>query len=171
MVYALRDDKPNRAGEHGWKAIKSEFGRPLSWTLKNQFNASPQVFVEPWSIRSLSVRKRVSPGGSSTINGVLYQMLWSLLRTTELYVTQCLKDAHSGEITKVILRLEPLQGGGDIPWLLEKVEHEHFALQHDAADALTILARIGGHCTVGNRARPFRVRFNCCFEHFVCIEE
>jgi len=56
----------------------------------------------------------VPPGGPSAINGVLYQMLWTLLRTMELHARNCLTDARSGEIVGTTLILEPRGGGGDL---------------------------------------------------------
>ena len=57
--------------------------------------------------------RKVSSGGPSTINGVRYQMLWSLLRTTELRILYCTKGEADGEIVPV-LRLEPVGGGDDL---------------------------------------------------------
>ncbi|MGO9598553.1 MAG: hypothetical protein ACLP7Q_11240 [Isosphaeraceae bacterium] len=56
----------------------------------------------------------VPPGGPSTINGVLYQMLWTLLRTMEIHARNCPPDARSGEILGATLILEPRGGGGDL---------------------------------------------------------
>jgi hypothetical protein len=56
---------------------------------------------------------KLPPGGPSTINGVLYQMLWTLLRTTQLHASGCISDEQTGQITQTTLRLEP-RGGGDL---------------------------------------------------------
>ena len=56
----------------------------------------------------------VSPGGASTINGVLYQMLWSLLRTVRLHLIDFGVDKESGKLLRVTLTLEPAGGGGDL---------------------------------------------------------
>jgi hypothetical protein len=56
----------------------------------------------------------VPPGGPSTINGVLYQMLWTLLRTMKIHARDYLTDARSGEIVGTTLVLEPQGGGGDL---------------------------------------------------------
>jgi hypothetical protein len=56
----------------------------------------------------------VPPGGPSTINGVLYQMLWTLLRTTRLHASGCIADEKTGQLTQATLRLEPSGGGGDL---------------------------------------------------------
>jgi hypothetical protein len=56
----------------------------------------------------------VPAGGPSTINGVLYQMLWSLLRATKLHVSDCSTDSETGAPAKATLTLEPIGGGGDI---------------------------------------------------------
>lgn len=54
------------------------------------------------------------PGGPSTINGVLYQMLWSLLRTVDLYVSACQLDRTTGAVVSATICLEPVGGGGDL---------------------------------------------------------
>jgi hypothetical protein len=56
----------------------------------------------------------VPPGGPSTINGVLYQMLWTLLRTTNLHASHCIADEQTGQIKQATIRLEPTGGGGDL---------------------------------------------------------
>ncbi|WP_397570430.1 hypothetical protein [Schlesneria sp. T3-172] len=56
----------------------------------------------------------VPAGGPATINGILYQMLWSLLRAVRLYTLDCDKDSKSGSIQRALLVLEPLRGGGDL---------------------------------------------------------
>ena len=61
----------------------------------------------------------VPPGGPGTINGVLYQMLWSLFRSASLHVSGCTVAEDSGEITRGFIRLEPIGGGGDVQELLE----------------------------------------------------
>jgi hypothetical protein len=57
---------------------------------------------------------RVAPGGPSIINGVLYQILWTLLKTTQLHASACVADEQTGQITQATLRLEPVGGGGDV---------------------------------------------------------
>jgi hypothetical protein len=49
-------------------------------------------------------------GGPATITGVLFQMLWSLFRTTTLRVDDCEQD-EEGAITSACLVLEPTTGG------------------------------------------------------------
>lgn len=49
-------------------------------------------------------------GGSSTVWGILYQMLWCLLRALRLDVTGVEEDGD-GHIRQVVLRLEPRSGG------------------------------------------------------------
>jgi len=56
----------------------------------------------------------VPTGGPSTINGVLYQMLWCLLKTVRLHMSECLVDDDNGAITQAVVRLEPAGGGGDV---------------------------------------------------------
>jgi hypothetical protein len=53
-------------------------------------------------------------GGPATINGIIYQMLWSLLRAVRLYTKECDKDPQNGSVQRALLILEPLKGGGDI---------------------------------------------------------
>ena len=50
------------------------------------------------------------PGGPSTVWGILYQMLWCLLRALRVNVTGVEEDGD-GSIHKVVLRLEPRSGG------------------------------------------------------------
>lgn len=54
----------------------------------------------------------IPPGGPSTIGGVIYQMLWCLLRLTQ-YEVRRLHLSESGEIGGATLVLEPTGGGGD----------------------------------------------------------
>jgi len=61
----------------------------------------------------------VPVGGPSTINGVLYQILWCLFRTARLHVSECNLDRSSGEIARAVLRLEPELGGGDAQEIVE----------------------------------------------------
>jgi hypothetical protein len=56
----------------------------------------------------------IPAGGSATINGVLYQLLWSLLRAARLSVTTCDRDEENDRLRSAILVLEPLGGGGDL---------------------------------------------------------
>src|SRR4051812_326305 len=56
----------------------------------------------------------IPAGGSATINGVLYQLLWSLLRAARLSVTSCDRDEETDRLRSAILVLEPLGGGGDL---------------------------------------------------------
>jgi hypothetical protein len=60
-----------------------------------------------------NMSKNVPPGGSSTINGILYQMLWSLLRASRArFVAK--PEIQDDKIQGVTLILEPLGGGGDL---------------------------------------------------------
>ena len=69
-----------------------------------------QVFVECRS-RSVGASMTDIPvGGPSTINGVLYQMLWCLFRTARLHVSECSVDDSSGQIARAALCLEPTLG-------------------------------------------------------------
>ncbi len=54
--------------------------------------------------------KVVPPGGPSTINGILYQMLWCALRTLSIRLSGVAID-NSLQITAATLILEPRQGG------------------------------------------------------------
>ena len=53
-------------------------------------------------------------GGPSTINGILYQMLWCLFRAARLHMSSLILDANGQEVTQATLRLEPSGGGGDL---------------------------------------------------------
>ncbi len=55
----------------------------------------------------------VPPGGPATINGILYQMLWSLLRATKLQSRDYTLDGL-GQPIAAFLILEPVGGGGDL---------------------------------------------------------
>ena len=57
---------------------------------------------------------RVPAGGPATINGVVYQMLWSLLRATQLRIEGCRQDKNEDVIVEACLVLEPGGGGGDL---------------------------------------------------------
>lgn len=56
--------------------------------------------------------KSTSPGGSAAIRGVLYQMLWCLLRLSRAEVRDATQRVDR-EFTKATLVLEPAGGGGD----------------------------------------------------------
>lgn len=53
-------------------------------------------------------------GGSATINGIVYQMLWSLLRALRMYVRECDRSATDDSVERAVLILEPHEGGGDV---------------------------------------------------------
>lgn len=53
-------------------------------------------------------------GGSSTVHGVLYQLLWSLLRTSEFRILTSSTVSDDGEACSVTVILEPEGGGGDL---------------------------------------------------------
>jgi hypothetical protein len=57
--------------------------------------------------------RSVPPGGPATINGILYQLLWTLLRLSRLRIESRVVD-EVGEINEVIVTAEPLGGGGDL---------------------------------------------------------
>jgi flagellar biosynthesis regulator FlaF len=50
-------------------------------------------------------------GGPSTINGIMYQMLWSLLRAIRIHFDDTHFDDCGKQITRAVLRLEPPDGG------------------------------------------------------------
>ena len=59
--------------------------------------------------------KRTESGGAANKNGILYEMLWSLLRLLKITVAVDLgKDADTEDITSATLILEPTGGGGDV---------------------------------------------------------
>ena len=53
----------------------------------------------------------VPAGGPSTINGVLYQMLWALHRLGTLTAKSAVVDDSTGQLTDVTIVLEPVDGG------------------------------------------------------------
>jgi hypothetical protein len=53
-------------------------------------------------------------GGSATVNGILYQMLWSLLRALKMHIRECDRSPLDNSIERAVLILEPSQGGGDV---------------------------------------------------------
>lgn len=64
-------------------------------------------------IRENAGKGAAAPGGASTINGVLYQLLWSLLRASSAkFVTK--PQVRDHEICEAVLILEPVGGGGDL---------------------------------------------------------
>lgn len=54
------------------------------------------------------------PGGPSTIQGILYQMAWCLLRTLRLHISDVLRSTTTNVITQAHLILEPPDGGDAI---------------------------------------------------------
>lgn len=62
---------------------------------------------------SSDAAQHVPAGGSATVNGVLYQMLWTLLRASRArLINQTRLD--DGQLQEVTLVLEPSGGGGDL---------------------------------------------------------
>ncbi|HUY90826.1 MAG TPA: hypothetical protein VMV10_18975 [Pirellulales bacterium] len=60
-----------------------------------------------------SKNRRVPPGGPATINGVLYQLLWSLLRASRAhFITPAI--IKGGRMEAVTILVEPAGGGGDL---------------------------------------------------------
>lgn len=55
----------------------------------------------------------IPPGGPAAINGIAYQMLWSLLRAVRAHIAGRSFDS-AGELEHVTLILEPIGGGGDL---------------------------------------------------------
>lgn len=56
----------------------------------------------------------VPSGGAANINGVLYQMLWTLLRTLSIRVLSSRIDDANGTILEATVCSEPSGGGGDV---------------------------------------------------------
>ena len=56
---------------------------------------------------------KVQAGGSSTVYGILYQMLWSLLNLLKIHVVSCSLDSQE-RIDRITMTLEPTGGGGDL---------------------------------------------------------
>ena len=65
------------------------------------------------SDRGDQASRSVPAGGSATINGVLYQLLWSLLRASRARFDSPVTD-DDGTLNQVTLVLEPVGGGGDL---------------------------------------------------------
>jgi hypothetical protein len=63
-----------------------------------------------FAARGVAVSEPSPKGGASTINGVVYQMLWSLLRVGAMHASAEL-DPSTGEVTTATLILEPATGG------------------------------------------------------------
>jgi len=61
----------------------------------------------------------IPAGGSSTVAGVYYQMLWCLLRSLQLRIGRPI-SASGG--TSGLLVLEPKNGGGDVRVISEVTE-------------------------------------------------
>ena len=53
----------------------------------------------------------IPAGGPSTINGVLYQMLWALYQLGTLTAKSAVVDNSTGQLTDVTIVLEPIDGG------------------------------------------------------------
>lgn len=57
--------------------------------------------------------RHVPAGGSATVNGVLYQMLWTLLRASRATLAKS-PLVENDELQEVTIVLEPAGGGGDL---------------------------------------------------------
>jgi hypothetical protein len=57
--------------------------------------------------------RNVPAGGPATINGVLYQLLWSVLQASRATIARA-PVVEGGEPTEVLIVLEPIGGGGDL---------------------------------------------------------
>jgi hypothetical protein len=53
-------------------------------------------------------------GGPATVNGILYQMLWSMLRALRMHVRECDRSPSDNSVERAVLILEPREGGGDV---------------------------------------------------------
>jgi hypothetical protein len=53
-------------------------------------------------------------GGPATVNGILYQILWSLLRALKMHVRECDRSSADNSVERAVLVLEPREGGGDV---------------------------------------------------------
>lgn len=62
---------------------------------------------------SRRARRHVPGGGAATINGVVYQMLWSLVRAARAHLSVATTSAD-GQLEGITLTLEPPGGGGDL---------------------------------------------------------
>jgi hypothetical protein len=106
----------------------------------------------------------IPAGGPATINGVLFQLLWSLLRAARLSLSECDRDEETDQLRSAILILEPLSGGGD----LQEIRHGGRIVEQ-------VKARTGGttwslrevveevlpdlYCAVGPEDLPSKYRF------------
>jgi hypothetical protein len=53
-------------------------------------------------------------GGPATVNGIVYQMLWSLMRALSMHVRECDRSPGDNSVERAVLILEPRGGGGDV---------------------------------------------------------
>jgi hypothetical protein len=72
-------------------------------------------------------------GGPATVNGIVYQMLWSLLRALKMHVRECDRSPTDNSVERAVLVLEPREGGGDV---------QEFAGRHRIVEQLK--AKSGG---------------------------
>ncbi len=57
---------------------------------------------------------KTAAGGAATVNGVIYQMLWALLRAARLNALRFDRPADDAPLEGAVLVLEPRGGGGDV---------------------------------------------------------
>lgn len=98
-------------------------------------------------------------GGSANISGVIYQMLWCLLRALKIRIKT---SVDSDSKTEALLVLEPKGGGGDIRVLSDVSEIEQLKAKSDAGtwslqtvirDVLPDLFLAAGDGTLSKRFR------------------
>ena len=61
-------------------------------------------------IKTYAMNTNAAPGGGSTINGVLYQLLWTLLRVSKVAILD-LDTESSNSVSSAVVIAEPSDGG------------------------------------------------------------
>ncbi len=90
------------------------------------------------------MNRQTAAGGAATAGGMIYQVLWTLLRSLEIHVNTSDRDWTTSDIT-TIFTIEPLGGGGDlvvagsevcIEQMKSRANHSTWSLQAIIADVL-----------------------------------
>ncbi len=101
------------------------------------------------------------PGGSANVSGIIYQMLWCLLRALRIRVTAPTDEA--AESCEALLVLEPKRGGGDLQVVSDVTEIEQLKAKSDAGtwSLQTVICDVlpDLFLAVGDDAFPKRFRF------------
>ena len=103
---------------------------------------------------------KTQPGGASTISGVLYQILWTLLRALRVRIQA---ECATNDDTEALFVLEPSGGGGDLRLEGKSIEVEQLKAKSDGGTwpLRTIIEDVlpDLFLAVGRDARPCRFRF------------